>query len=285
MPHIDDLFEIYNYIRGQVGGDALAVNDSATASHSVMPALIDSTAEFATFSICWSDAAKVRYVNRDPCRPGEVSVRLRDPRGRWIPFNASFVRRQEGAGYVVFRIDEPAPGLWHIEVRTVDPTHLRYTAGVFLRSPIRLVVKHSPLAITLGQPLEVTAVIEHGSRILRDVPTIATVSRPLMSVKQLLEKHGAHLPELKPTHPGGDSLPEHMAKLLTLQRDVAGCERIFDRRTAGVKMRPSASGRGMRARFAADVAGSYHVSITARGTLPRSGERFQRKDAFGVFVR
>jgi subtilisin family serine protease len=285
MPHIDDLFEIYNYIRGQVGGDALAVNDSATASHSVMPALIDSTAECATFSICWSDAAKVRYVNRDPCRPGEVSVRLRDPRGRLIPFNASFVRRQEGAGYVVFRIDEPAPGLWHIEVRTVDRTHLRYTAAVFLRSPIRLGVTHSPLAITLGQPFEVTAVIEHGSRILRDVPTIATISRPAMSVKQLLEKHRAHLRELKPTHPGGDSLPEDVAKLLTLQRDVAGCEGIFDHRTMRVKMRPSASGQGTRGRFATDVAGSYHVSIAARGTLPRSGERFQRKDAFGVFVR
>ena len=106
-----------------------------------------------------------------------------------------------------------------------------------------------------------------------------------MSVKQLLEKHGAHLRELKPTHPGGDSLPEDVAKLLTLQRDVAGCEGIFDQRTMRVKMRPSASGRGTRGRFATDVAGSYRVSIAARGALPRSGERFQRKDAFGVFVR
>ena len=244
VPTIDDLFEIYNYIRGQVSGDAIAVNQSGTASFSVVPAFVDASAELRPRSpYAWADRT-LRAVFGDARKAHEVSVRLRDPGGRLLPANAAFVRRLRRRRLCVFRIDEPMPGQWRIEVTTLERTHVRYTAAVFLRSPLRLVVTHSPLAITLGQPFEVTAVIEHGSRILRDVPTIATISRPAMSVKQLLEKHRAHLRELKPTHPGGDSLPEDVAKLLTLQRDVAGCERIFDQRTMRVKMRPSASRSG-----------------------------------------
>jgi hypothetical protein len=83
MPTIDDLFEIYNYIRGQVSGDSIAVNQSATASNSVMPAFVDATAELATFTAAWADT-KIRAVPGAPRKPNEVSVRLRDPRRRAV---------------------------------------------------------------------------------------------------------------------------------------------------------------------------------------------------------
>ena len=68
MPHIDDLFEIYNYIRGQVTGDSIAVNASGQASHSVMPALVDPTAELATFVVTWADTGLHAVLGARPRR-------------------------------------------------------------------------------------------------------------------------------------------------------------------------------------------------------------------------
>ena len=44
MPTIDDLFEIYNYIRGQVTGDGVIVNESAMASVSQVSGWVDGCA-------------------------------------------------------------------------------------------------------------------------------------------------------------------------------------------------------------------------------------------------
>ena len=50
--------------------------------------------------------------------PHEVGIRLVDPRGRTVPEHASFVRRHVADTFVVFRIEDPAPGRWHLQVQT-----------------------------------------------------------------------------------------------------------------------------------------------------------------------
>ena len=65
MPTIDDLFEIYNYIRGQVTGDGVIVNESSTASVSQVSGWVDGCAESVLFTVAWHDTS-LRYVPRDP---------------------------------------------------------------------------------------------------------------------------------------------------------------------------------------------------------------------------
>ncbi|MET0509641.1 MAG: S8 family serine peptidase, partial [Burkholderiaceae bacterium] len=117
MPAIDELFEVYNYIRGQVSGTSIVANQQGQASSSSVPAFIDAAARSATFTIAWGDAS-LRAVLGDPRKPNEVGIRLYDPRGQAVPAHASFVRRHLADTFAVFRIEEPAPGLWHLQVNT-----------------------------------------------------------------------------------------------------------------------------------------------------------------------
>ena len=78
MPAIDELFEVYNYIRGQVSGTSIVVNQSGQASSSSVPAFIDAAARAATFTVAWADPG-LRAVVGDPQKPHEVGVRLVDP--------------------------------------------------------------------------------------------------------------------------------------------------------------------------------------------------------------
>ena len=145
MPAIDELFEIYNYIRGQVSGTSIVVNQAGQASTSSVPAFIDAAARAATFTVAWTDAG-LRAVPGDPQKPHEVGVRLVDPRGRTVPEHASFVRRHVADTFVVFRIEDPAPGRWHLQVKThgADPRHLhgrrvrRFAAAAGARRRIRV---------------------------------------------------------------------------------------------------------------------------------------------------
>ena len=160
MPTIDDLFEIYNYIRGQVSGDAISVIASAQASTSQVPVMVDALAETATITVAWSDPT-FRYVARGARKEGEVDIRLRDPSGRLLHPSASQVHRVVGGGYVVFKLHDPAPGLWHVRVSTASKRHLRYTVGGFCDSPLRLDVKISP-KLAAGKPLAISATVRSG---------------------------------------------------------------------------------------------------------------------------
>ncbi|MGH9153070.1 MAG: S8 family serine peptidase [Acidimicrobiales bacterium] len=137
MPTIDDLFEIYNYIRGQVTGDGIIVNESSMASRSVVSGLVDGCAESALFTVAWHDPA-LRYVARQPKGPDQLSVRLRSPGGRWLPHSATEYSRTVGRGYVSLALQDPQPGLWTVEVSTDRDRHTPYTVGGFVRSDIGL---------------------------------------------------------------------------------------------------------------------------------------------------
>ena len=182
MPTIDDLFEIYNYIRGQVSGDGIIVNESASASASSVPAFVDATATRATFSVAWGDP-KLTYVPRDPRGASEINVRLRDPRGRLLPHNDSYIRRTFGAGYMIFDIDAPLPGEWKVEVKTSENAHVRYTVGGFVRSPIRIEVKVEPQVVKAGMPLTISALAFNRREQLRGFRAAASVGAPRMSLQ------------------------------------------------------------------------------------------------------
>lgn len=304
MPTIDDLFEIYNYIRGQVSGDSIAVNQSASASTSVMPALVDSTAELATFTVAWANT-KIRAVERTPRKPGEVSIRLRDPAGKLLPPHASFVRRQVGDGYIVFRMEEPPAGQWRIEVSTVEQTHLRYTAGVFLRSPLRLVVGLTPRRVRRGQAVRLGAVMLDGRRPFTSFRANATVSAPALGIGDILEKYRRELDQIVdfPKLPGGDSVPKEIARLLLLQKRLEPKENLFARKDSrlrfglgrfpwdnalvsqgGIKIDPNEPALAVSVGNTAQP-GSYNIALSVTGTAPGTRTRFSRQELVSVVVR
>ena len=300
MPHIDDLFEIYNYMRGQVTGDSIAVNASGTASHSVMPALVDPTAELATFVVTWADTG-LHAVLGDPTKKNEVAVRLRDPHGRLLPAQASFVRWRVGQGYAIARIEAPAPGRWQIEVETTDPTHVRYTAALFLRSPLRLELPRlRPIAP--NRRLEIVAAVLDARRALAGVPVRATISRPQAGLRRLIKMHRRELNRLDPRAFGEiDPLPDDLARLMLLQKErgpdlfarTSRPLRFSDRavRELDAKQRRSVKALGRDDRVAVgrfdDTAesGSYNVVVSARGVVPGTAHRFSRVDMVSVLVK
>ena len=149
MPAIDELFEVYNYIRGQVSGTSIVVNQQGQASTSSVPAFIDAAARAATFTVAWADAG-LRAVVGEPRKPNEVGIRLIDSRGRVVPEHASFVRRHLADTFVVCRIADPAPGRWRLQVQTMEQAHVAYTVGVFVDSPLRLVIAAYPRRVKVG---------------------------------------------------------------------------------------------------------------------------------------
>lgn len=251
MPTIDDLFEVYNFIRGHVTGDAIVVNESAMASSSRVAGFVDALASEATFSVAWADT-KRRFVAGDPKKADEVSVRLRDPRGRLLHPSDSYVRRIVGKGYVIFKLQEPMPGQWYVEVSTVNETHLRYTVGGFVRSQLKLAVSLRASRVTTNSPLNIGVQMFDGKLAFSGFKGRTQVVRPTVSIPGLLVKYKNELRNIQPARlPGGDTLPGDIAKLSALRTRLLQQQKedLFAHRVGGLKLRSSTIGDLQRLRF------------------------------------
>lgn len=176
MPTIDDLFEIYNYIRGQVTGDGVIVNESSVASRSEVSGWVDGCAQSVLFTVAWH-AQGLHYVPREAQKSNEISVRLRTPGGRWLSFSSGEFARTAGAGYVSFELQEPEAGRWAVEVSTNRRQHTPYTVGGFVRSPLRLDLQ-TPHFVGVGDPIGVRASVRDGQEVLSGVKMRTTVTPP-----------------------------------------------------------------------------------------------------------
>ncbi|GEM_PF-986667 len=255
MPSIDDLFEIYNYIRGQITGEALVVNDSAMASSSRMAAFVDAQATEATFTVAWAEP-RLRYVTGDPRKTNEISIRLRDPRGRLVHANDGYVRRLIGQGYVAFRLNDPMPGQWHVEVATARRTHTRYTVGGFVRSPLRLVIASRPLRVLAGAPLGIAAQMYDDQRQIAGFKASGLVRAPSLGIGRLLERYKTPLRGLRPQKmPGGDGLPTDIAQLMALRSAMLKTDKpdLFAHETHPLAMRAASQGELARFKLADSV--------------------------------
>ena len=285
MPTIDDLFEIYNYIRGQVSGDAIVANDSGQASSSRVGAFVDAGASLATFNVAWADL-RLSY-SPNPRKGNELGIRLRDPKGRLLPSNDSYVQRTVGSGYVIFEIQEPLPGQWFVEVTTSGDTHVRYTVGGFVRSPIRLVLTVTPRVPIVNFPLTLNVGVVDGRRDVSGFRASGSATAPTASIKTLLDQNRSKLRDIRPVKvPGGDTLPTDMGKLVALRnKQLADTGKdIFATTTAKITFGaagPVASGQV----GATGEQGSYNLVVVATGNAPVTGGRFVRKGLVSVLVR
>ncbi len=220
MPTIDDLFEIYNYIRGQVTGDGVIVNESSAASTSTVSGWVDGCAQSVLFTVAWHDPA-VRFVPRAAKAQDEISVRLRTPGGRWLSYSSTEFARNVGAGYVSFALQEPQAGMWTVEVSTNRAQHTPYTVGGFVRSPLRLEVD-APVFVGIGQPIDVKAVVSDAKGPLSRVKARGTVTTP-PPYSDLLRKYaeqlrGVRLPDVADGKPDKQRLA--LTRLVLLRNEL-----------------------------------------------------------------
>jgi hypothetical protein len=219
MPTIDDLFEIYNYIRGQVSGDSIIVNNTNTASRSRVSGYVDGCSRSVIFSVAWFNTS-LKYVPHDAKKTYEINVRLRDPKGRLLHNNASDVHRIAGRGYVIFKLDEPMPGRWHVEVATTRNDHTRYTVGGFVDSPLKLVLPAMPTVIGVNSPLTAVAQMVHGRATLSGFRARATVVAPTLGLKKALKKYARQLARIRPGVRLSKDVPTDLARLEILRQNL-----------------------------------------------------------------
>ena len=220
MPTIDDLFEIYNWIRGRVTGTGVIANESSAASRSFVPAFVDGCSQRASFGVCWADQS-VAYTHRPLERAGEVAVRLRAPSGKLLSPTSSLVRVDAGKGYVVFDVDQPAPGLWKVEVETRRSGHLPYTVGGFVESEIDLDLALGTTAPTLpGRPIDITATARRGDTVIEAVRGRACVSAPQGGLTGTLRDIQPRLTR-RTRALSGDRIPDHLVDWFNALKQVA----------------------------------------------------------------
>lgn len=283
MPTIDDLFEIYNFIRGAVTQDGVVANETAEASSSRVAAFVEAPAERATFTCAWRDTS-LKFAPSLRSRDGGIHVHLRDPKGAVVRHDASFVRTHAGDGYVIFDVPDPAPGLWHVEVETSLEQHTRYTVGGFVRSPIDVRLAVRPTRLSPGSPLVVGLDLRR-TKLATRVAATATVTAPTMGFPTIWEKFKDHLDRVEPMQfDKGDGPPDDIARLMAVHPVLLkeGVD-VFARRAQRVALSAFKGRGGMSGRFAGTAeAGSYNVRVKVSGVAGRS--KFVRQDMVSVYV-
>jgi hypothetical protein len=216
MPTIDDLFEIYNWIRGRVTGTGVIANETSAASRSRVGAFVDACAVTATFTAAWPDPT-VTYTSRDPRTANEVSVRLRAPNGKLLAPTNSTVRTVVGSAYVVFEVDQPAPGQWFVEVETLRNAHLPYTVGGFVTSDVSTELTVQPSPALPGQPLTIGVGASEAGSPIGDLRATVCVRGPRWGRREVLDRH-TRLLRRRIRSQKGDAVPSRFVDLVTMAK-------------------------------------------------------------------
>jgi subtilisin family serine protease len=285
MPTIDDLFEIYNYIRGQVSGTSVVANETAAASESRVAAFVDATAVRATFALSWGDPER-RYVSGVPAKPEEFTARLRMPGGNLLHPDASDLRRVSGAGYVAWDVPEPAAGRWHVEVRTPGDTHLRYTVGVFVDAPLRLDLTATPIRATAGVRRRIRAlVVDPDGGDVGSTRISASAVSARLDIPTLRDKYRDVLAELDPPQDLlADGVPPDVARLSALQELLLKKEGLDITATSATPVPLRGDGRGgASGSLVLSGMGSTNLMVTVSGTAPSHG-RYVRKELVSLIT-
>lgn len=272
LPALDDQLAVYNYIRGHVTGCSVVANESVTAPNRVA-AFVDAEATEAVFTAAWPGAAA-------------LDVRLRDPRGRLLHPDDSYVRRTFGPGYAVFKLRQPMPGQWYVELAGAAP--VRCTVGGFVRSPLRAVLAVTSTKVSGGLVLKTSVQAFHGTTKVTGAKATAEVVHPLFSLAGLLQQYKTQLSTIQPPKlPGGDRWPADVARLTVLRAKRLGQGKpdLYQygiHRSTLHETAPGTLGGGFKG---TQQKGSYNVVVTVQGTSPVSNKRFVRRELFSLLAR
>ncbi|MCU0433968.1 MAG: S8 family serine peptidase [Bacteroidia bacterium] len=310
MPDIDDLGEIYNYIRGQIADadESIITNTSAFASYATVKSFVEKGAKCVTFSVNWF-TENLKFTPHAPKSNTQISVRLIDPKGRKVHPQSTLVSRIVGKSYVILRIEEPAAGNWTIEVETTLKTHTRFTVGGFVKSPIRLYIPSTIQLMKKGMNFNLVSQLLINDKAFAGGNYRVNLNIPSGNIRSLLEKHAADLKKIDPGKLDKDSSTDfRKLQLLNAQLINAGKPGIF---SAGTEITPTISyaslkekvnnatladllkASGQKAPKLADGpiyntafnlrnTGTFNAVINITGTTPDNSTRFVRKDMISV---
>jgi len=277
-PTIDDLGVVFGFIRGAITHDGVIASESSFASSSRVGAFVEEAATRACFTCAWDDPS-LRFVPGAPSSSDDISVRLRQPSGRLVHPDASFVRRVVARGYVVFDVADPAPGRWYIEVATTRVEHSRYTAAGFVSSPLVVDVRTPSTRLVPGAPLDILVSARLGGAEVDGLRARATLSSPRTGVAALRRRFAPELDALRAALPAGNADADPTAAaLLELDRRSGG--ELLRRRVSPVVLRPHPG--GLRGRVATGAPGLYCVRVLVRGRA--GGQPFERWALVSVAV-
>jgi hypothetical protein len=194
----------------------------------------------------------------------------------------------------------PAPGQWHVHVQTMERTHVYYTAGVFVDSPLRRVIGTYPRRVNVGDLVQIGAVMLDDATPFLPGRASATISAPRLGLRQEIRRWREELAKIDPPPLDGDTLPKDVARLAILNRRVkegalfsrvASAGRLAIggfpwnkvlRRGSAVTVNPNAP--TLVGSFPIAQSGSYNVTVKVSGAAP-SGLRFVRTDRVSVVAR
>jgi subtilisin family serine protease/Mg-chelatase subunit ChlD len=310
MPEIEDLGEIYNYIRGQVADtdESIITNTSAFASYATVKSFVEKGAKCVTFSVNWFTEA-LKFTPHVPKSTSQISVRLIDPKGRKVHPQSTLVARTVGKSYVVLRIEEPAAGNWTIEVETTLKTHTRFTVGGFVKSPIKLYIPNSVQLMKTGTSFNLVSQLLYGDTAFSAGNFKVNLNIPAGNVKVLLQKYAAELKKIDPGKIDKDANVDfRKLQLLNAEYIKAGKPGIFSAgsetiptitysslkekvnnttlpellKASGQKLPKLVNGPVFNTAFPLRNTGTYNAVININGTTPDNSTRFVRKDLISV---
>lgn len=201
------LFEIYNFIRGELTNDAVVLNDT-------FPLAGGQT----TYLVSVDEGADQMILTLATSRPlTGLTVRLYPPDNSVAA--PERVRDLLGLDYHVLRVRRPDAGIWRIEIQrgaTTEP--VTCTVGALLRSDLRLLMPAANKP--LPEPSAAVQVLD-GTQPVRTFRVDAVVSQPAGSVKTLLAQFGSKLPRI-PDHlrKAPDVLPDRILQAVLLRQQL-----------------------------------------------------------------
>ncbi|MEN9612636.1 MAG: hypothetical protein RLZZ628_3450 [Bacteroidota bacterium] len=282
MPTIDDLLEIYNYIRSQVSGTGLIANESVFAEQTRIAGFVDALATEAIFSVSWLHQDLKPGFNKEK----NFEIRLRDPRGRLLNISDSYVRQTVGEGYSIFKIKDPMPGQWYVEVSTNLGAPIHFNIGGFVVSPIKLEAKFDLESVGVKKPLIIRAQLFNGDKLISQVKGTALVARPKLGLDTILNRYQPILDKLPPNKLlNADGVPSNISKILQLHDQLLNKETldIFEIDKINVRFKSNSQGENVLQIAPNLEKASCNVALNFTGNT--DSVKFVRKGLLSIFVQ
>ncbi|QBF27522.1 VWA domain-containing protein [Pseudomonas tructae] len=286
-PRAADMMKVYNTIRATTASAALLANqliDIPLNDYQLIPAVVSQGPGGAQISAVWSNT-EVSYTRGSPSG-NQLSVTLVDPTGSTSALNPTII----GDGFVIYNVDNPAPGQWYIQLEFAGSGQaINCTGGALqYRSSARSNGASLQLSVELPslhrvrQPLPLKVHLDAGGEVLSNVRGYAIVQRPTISIADALHKYDDQLGAVQPHALDlARGISQPMARLAALRQTLLPELDILAHQQSVVHFNTATHQFGVQ--LDTPVAGSYSVQVVVSGESQASGP-FQRCGLVSVLV-
>lgn len=266
-----DLADIYNEIIGQTQVANVIANQKQTVPQNnfwTLSATVASGTPEATFSISWTDWS-VKYTSGTPTG-SEINVSLRDPNGNTIkptPFAT-------GNGFVVFKIQSPAAGIWQAAIWSSAAGTLGTTGGAFDPHLDVNMQVHAPMNAVIGQSIPITATIAGSDgKPITTSRVSARLEIPTISPEDAVTRHRKDLDELARNHDFQEEVSDNVL-MLSLQTQRGPGNPLIPYQTIPLDIEKSEAGGEHKTSIAPKTKGAHIVRLEATGVDPSTNQSF-----------